>query len=71
MTSERGPIALLPAGLRAAALIAAPAADARPTCQDAGTATICETTGSVSIAATPGTTAPPATRPQIPWWILD
>lgn len=71
MTNNMTRTALLTVGLTVAAMLAAPAADARPTCRDAGTATICQTNGSVSIAATPGTTAPPATRPQIPWWILD
>ncbi|MFM8597407.1 MAG: hypothetical protein ACKOB8_00075 [Mycobacterium sp.] len=59
--------ALLVAGLLAAAVAVAPAADARPTCQSAGVKTICQTNGSVSIKARPGTTAPPANLPVFPW----
>ena len=55
------------AALAATAVAAAPAAQARPTCQDAGVKTICQTNGSVSIKARPGTTAPPANIPVFPW----
>jgi hypothetical protein len=54
-------------GLAATAVAAAPAAAARPTCQDAGVKTVCQTNGSVSIKARPGTTAPPANQPVFPW----
>jgi hypothetical protein len=73
--------ALLLAAAATAALLAAPAAGARPTCRDGGTdtpggpsTTSCVTDGSVSIRATPGTKAPPANRPQIaglPWYQLS
>ncbi len=59
--------AMLIAGLAVAAGIAAPAADARPTCQSTDFKTICQTNGSVSIKARPGTVAPPANMPHIPW----
>lgn len=62
-----GTPALLIAGLAVAAFVAAPVAQARPTCQDAGVKTICQTNGSVSIKARPGTTAPPANQPVFPW----
>ena len=59
--------AVLLAGLAVVAGVAAPAASARPTCQDTATTTICQTSGSVSIKARPGTTAPPANLPVFPW----
>jgi hypothetical protein len=59
--------AVLLAGLAVVAGVAAPAASARPTCQDTATKTICQTNGSVSIKARPGTTAPPANQPVFPW----
>jgi len=64
--------ALLMAGLAAAAVVTvvtAPAADARPFCDEAGGTTICQTNGSISIKATPGTSAAPNNwgRNQIPW----
>ena len=63
-----GKPALMVAGLAAvAALVSAPAAQARPSCQDAGVKTVCQTNGSVSIKARPGTTAPPANQPVFPW----
>lgn len=49
---------LLTAGVIAAAVMSAPVASARPSCQEAGVTTICQTTGSVSIKAVPGTRAP-------------
>lgn len=58
-------------GVAVAALVSAGPAEARRTCQDAGTATVCETNGSVLIATQPGTTAPPANRPQLPWYVWD
>ena len=64
---KRVPSALLITGLAAAAVVVAPPADARPTCQTAGVKTICQTNGSVSIKARPGTTAPPANLPVFPW----
>ena len=73
--------ALLLAATATAALMAAPAAGARPTCRDGGTdtpggpsTTSCVTDGSVSIRATPGTKAPPANRPSItglPWYQIS
>lgn len=65
--TDRGKSALLVAGLAVAAFVAAPAADARPTCQDTNTKTICQTNGSVSIKARPGTLAPPGNQIAIPW----
>lgn len=63
-----GKPALMVAGMAAvAALVSAPGAQARPSCQDAGVKTICQTNGSVSIKARPGTTAPPANQPVFPW----
>jgi len=62
---------LLMAGLAAVAVVAvvtAPAADARPFCDEAGGTTICQTNGSTSIKATPGTVSPPAGRYGIPWY---
>lgn len=59
--------ALVVAGLMVAAALAAPAADARPTCQSSDFQTVCQTNGSVSIKARPGTVAPPANQPHIPW----
>jgi hypothetical protein len=55
------------AGLAVAAGVAAPAAVARPTCQNTDFKSICQTNGSVSIKARPGTVAPPANIPHIPW----
>jgi hypothetical protein len=65
--TERGKSALLIASLAVVAVVSAPAADARPTCQEAGVKTICQTNGSVSIKARPGTVARPANQPWIPW----
>lgn len=63
-----GKPALMVAGMAAvAALVSAPSAQARPSCQDAGVKTVCQTNGSVSIKARPGTTAPPANQPVFPW----
>jgi hypothetical protein len=59
--------AFLMASVVVAAIVAAPVANARPSCQEAGTKTICQTRGSVSIKARPGTTAPPANQPVFPW----
>ena len=59
--------ASLMTGIAVAALVVAPAANARPTCQDTATTTVCQTNGSVSIKARPGTTAPPANLPVFPW----
>ncbi len=63
--------ALLMAGLAAVtgvAVVTAPAADARPFCDEAGGTTRCQTNGSTSIKARPGTLAPPAgSRNQVPW----
>ncbi len=47
--------------------VSAPAAEALPSCQDAGTTSTCRTNGSVSIKARPGTVAPPANQPNIRW----
>jgi len=66
MTS-RGKLVLLTVGMTVAAGVSAPAAAARPTCQDTATTTVCQTRGSVSIKARPGTTAPPANQPVFPW----
>lgn len=52
------PSMLVMTGVVVAALISAPAANAMPTCQDAGSVTRCQTNGSVSIKAVPGTRAP-------------
>lgn len=62
-----GNSALVVAGIVALGLVAAPVADARPTCQSTNSMTICETSGSVSIKARPGTVAPPGNMPHIPW----
>ena len=70
MTGRRK-AAMLTAGVTLAAMISAPAADARQTCRDTGNATVCQTNGSVSIVATPGTTAPPANQPSLPWYMWD
>ena len=59
--------ALVLAGVAVAAVVAAPAANARPTCQQTDFKSICQTNGSVSIKARPGTTAPPANIPVFPW----
>ncbi len=55
------------AGWAVVAVISAPGAGARPTCQDSDTKKVCQTSGSVSIKARPGTTAPPANQPVLPW----
>lgn len=47
--------------------VCAPAANALPSCQDAGTTSTCRTNGSVSIKARPGTVASPANQPGIRW----
>lgn len=65
--TDRGMSALLIAGLAVAALVSAPAANARPTCQDTNSKTVCQTNGSVSIKARPGTLAPPGNQIAIPW----
>jgi len=65
MTTRKS--ALVLAGVAVAAVIAAPAAQARPTCQQTDFKSICQTNGSVSIKARPGTTAPPANIPVFPW----
>jgi hypothetical protein len=65
--TTRGKSALLLAGVAVAAVLAAPAANARPTCQQTDFKSICQTNGSVSIKARPGTTAPPANLPVFPW----
>lgn len=59
--------ALLTVAVLVVTLIAAPVADARPTCQSTPFTTICETNGSVSIKARPGTVAPPVDTPQVRW----
>jgi len=64
---DRSKSALLVVGLIVAAVVVAPAANARPNCQSAGVQTICQTNGSVSIKSRPGTTAPPANQPVFPW----
>ena len=51
--------ALLLSGVTVAAIMVAPAAQARPTCQQTDFQSICTTNGSVSIKARPGTVAPP------------
>lgn len=65
--NTRTAAALLMSSLSVVALASAPAALARPTCQDTNTKTVCQTNGSVSIKARPGTTAPPANLPVFPW----
>ena len=67
MTVGNSP-ALLMAGVMALTLIAAPVADARPTCQSTPTMSICQTNGSTSNKARPGTVAPPGNLPHMPWW---
>lgn len=63
-----GKSALLVASLTVAALVSAPAVDARPTCQSHDvTTTTCSSDGHVSIRSRPGTVAPPANRPVFPW----
>lgn len=71
---DQGKSALLLVGMAgvaivAASVVAAPAAEARAFCDEAGGTTICQrNSGSVSIKATPGTVAsPPYVRNQIPW----
>jgi hypothetical protein len=66
MTTRRKS-ALLLAGVAVAAVLAAPAANARPTCQQTDFKSICQTNGSVSIKARPVTTAPPTNLPVFPW----
>ncbi|HQE13885.1 MAG TPA: hypothetical protein PLD01_02260 [Mycobacterium sp.] len=63
----KGMSALLMAGVGVIAVVSAPAAQARPTCQQTDFKSICQTNGSVSIKARPGTVAPPANQPMIPW----
>ncbi len=63
----KGMSALLMAGIGVVAVVSAPAAQARPTCQQTDFKSICQTNGSVSIKARPGTVAPPANMPMIPW----
>ncbi len=63
----KGMSALLMAGVGVIAVVSAPAAQARPTCQQNDFKSICQTNGSVSIKARPGTVAPPANQPMIPW----
>ena len=63
----RAKAAVLIAGLAVFAGVSAPAASARPTCQQTDFKSICQTNGSVSIKARPGTTAPPANQPVFPW----
>lgn len=58
---------LLLASAVAAAVVLAPAANARTTCETSPTKSRCETSGSVSIKAKPGTIAPPANQPMFPW----
>ena len=53
--------------MTALAVVTAPVADARPTCQSNDWKSICQTNGSVSIKARPSTVAPPANMPHIPW----
>jgi hypothetical protein len=65
--TDRSKSALFMVGLAVLAGVAAPSAEARPTCQSDGTNTTCQTNGSVSIKVRPGTVAPPANQPQIPW----
>ena len=60
--------ALVMAGVTAVTVMAAPVADARPTCQSTHTMTICQTNGSTSIKARPGTVAPPGNMPHMPWF---
>jgi hypothetical protein len=60
--------ALFMAAVTAVTVIAAPVADARPTCQSTHTTTICQTNGSVSIKSRPGTVAPPGNMPHVPWF---
>lgn len=68
---HRGTLAVATATMTMTAMLWPPVAQARTTCQDTATTTICQTSGSVSIAARPGTTAPPANRPSLPWWVWD
>lgn len=63
----KGKAALLLSGVAVATVMVAPAAQARPTCQQTDFKSICQTNGSVSIKARPGTVAPPANMPMIPW----
>ena len=63
----KGMSAMLMAGIGVVAVMAAPAAQARPTCQQTDFKSICQTNGSVSIKARPGAGAPPANMPMIPW----
>ncbi|MEI7545726.1 MAG: hypothetical protein WCJ53_12990 [Mycobacteriaceae bacterium] len=67
--TNRGAVAWVMAAVAAATLVSAPAASARPVCEDAGNQTICQTNGSISIKSRPGTTASPANQPQINWHI--
>ncbi len=65
--NAKGKAALLLSGVAVATVMVAPAAQARPTCQQTDFKSICQTNGSVSIKARPGTVAPPANQPMIPW----
>lgn len=67
MTVRNKP-ALVMTAVMAVTLIAAPVADARPTCQSTPTMSICQTNGSTSIKARPGTVAPPGNMPHMPFW---
>ncbi|MUL46620.1 hypothetical protein FZI85_11075 [Mycobacterium sp. CBMA293] len=67
---SRSVSALSLAALSVTAVISAPAAYARPTCQDPGVTgikAVCQTNGSVSLKAVPSTVAPPANMPVHPW----
>lgn len=65
--NSRFMIAALATGLAVVAGVSAPAAGARPTCNDTDFKSVCQTNGSVAIKARPGTTAPPANIPVFPW----
>lgn len=67
MSVNRKSAALLMAGVGVVAVLVAPTAQARPTCQQTDFKSICQTNGSVSIKARPGTVAPPANQPVLPW----
>lgn len=69
MTYRSASSALLVATAVTVGLLSAPDAEARPTCQTAGsTTTTCQTNGSTSIKVVPGTTAPPAFTVAYPWF---
>lgn len=61
--------ALLLAGLAVVAGVSAPAATARPTCNETANKTLCQTNGSVSLKVRPSTVAPPGNMPHIQWTI--